>query len=151
MQFYPPFHCEINFIEYFWGPAKRYTREHCEYNFPFLKRLVPAAMDQIPNQLIWKYASCTNRIINAYNTGAIYGSESYKAIISTKYKSHCKVSDLEIYFVFSLLLFLKLNFSIFLVISTLDRLLYHTYFCIHYFAKYQSLLICKLCGLTIPK
>ena len=54
--FYPPFHCELNFIEYFWGAAKRYTRENCEYDFPSLKRLVPEAMNQIPNQLIWKYA-----------------------------------------------------------------------------------------------
>lgn len=91
--FYPPFHCEINFIEYFWEAAKRYTCEHCEYDFPSLKRLVPKAMEQIPNQVIWKYANRAKRIIKAYDTGAIYGSESYKSIVSTKYKSHRRVSN----------------------------------------------------------
>ena len=91
--FYPPFHCEINFIEYFWGAAKRYTRENCEYDFPSLKRLVPEAMEQVSNKLIWKFANRTKRIINAYDTGAIYGSETYKSIVSTRYKSHRRVSE----------------------------------------------------------
>jgi len=92
--FYPPFHCEINFIEYFWEAAKRYTRVHYEYDFPSLKRLVPEAMEQISDQLIWKYARQAMRRINAYDTGAIYGSEHYKSIVSTKYKSYCRVSNL---------------------------------------------------------
>ena len=92
--FYPPFHCEINFIEYFWGAAKRYTRVHYEYDIPSLKRLVPEAIEQISDQLIWKYARPAMRIINAYDTRAIYGSEHYKSIVSTKYKSHHRVSNL---------------------------------------------------------
>ena len=91
--FYPPFHCELNFIEYFWGAAKRYTRANCEYSFPSLKRLVPEAMAQIPNELIWKYSNRVKRIMEAHETGAIYGSEIYKSILSTKYKSHRRVSD----------------------------------------------------------
>jgi len=90
--FYPPSHCELNFIEYFWGAAKQYTRAHCEYSFPSLKRLVPEVIAPIPNQLIWKFSNRVKRIIDAYKTGAIYGSEVYKSIVFTKYKSHRRVS-----------------------------------------------------------
>jgi hypothetical protein len=30
--FYPTFHCELNFIEYYWGVAKPYTGKNCGYN-----------------------------------------------------------------------------------------------------------------------
>ncbi|RPA91019.1 hypothetical protein L873DRAFT_1752841, partial [Choiromyces venosus 120613-1] len=67
--FYPPFHCEINFIEYFWGVAKQYTCVNCDYDVPSLQRLVPEALVWIPNSLIWKYYSCTQHIIDAYKSG----------------------------------------------------------------------------------
>ena len=35
--FYPKFHCELNWIEYYWGQVKRYTRDNCEYNYEGLK------------------------------------------------------------------------------------------------------------------
>ena len=30
---YPEFHCELNYIEYYWGAVMRYTRENCNYSF----------------------------------------------------------------------------------------------------------------------
>jgi len=48
--FYPPFHCELNVIEYLWGAAKQYTCAHCEYSFPSLNGLVLETVAQIPDK-----------------------------------------------------------------------------------------------------
>ncbi|RPA98606.1 hypothetical protein L873DRAFT_1632739, partial [Choiromyces venosus 120613-1] len=65
--FYPVFHCELNFIEYFWGCAKVYTRAHCEYSYPSLVQTVPKVLAQIlSNQLIWKYYQQTLHMMDAY-------------------------------------------------------------------------------------
>ena len=65
--FYPAFHCEINFIEYYWGVAKQYTRRNCEYDFESLQRLVPEALASVLAQLIWKYHAGTLQIMEACN------------------------------------------------------------------------------------
>ena len=36
--FYPKFHCELNYIEYYWCAVKRYTRANCQYSFTELER-----------------------------------------------------------------------------------------------------------------
>jgi len=39
--FLPKFHCELDFIEYFWGMVKKYLRDNCDYTFNTLQRLWP--------------------------------------------------------------------------------------------------------------
>ena len=34
--FLPKFHCELNFIEYFWGVTKQYLHSRCDYTFKSL-------------------------------------------------------------------------------------------------------------------
>ncbi|RPB05123.1 hypothetical protein L873DRAFT_1728536, partial [Choiromyces venosus 120613-1] len=50
--FYSVYHCELNFIKYFWHLAKVYTRVHCEYSFPSLVRTVPITLAQVSDILI---------------------------------------------------------------------------------------------------
>jgi len=38
--FYPKFHCELNYIEYYWASLKRYTRVNCQYSFAELEKIV---------------------------------------------------------------------------------------------------------------
>ncbi|KAF9489276.1 hypothetical protein BDN71DRAFT_1530069, partial [Pleurotus eryngii] len=38
------FHCELNFIEYFWGMVKKYLCDNCDYTFKTLKENMPKAM-----------------------------------------------------------------------------------------------------------
>ncbi|KAF9001367.1 hypothetical protein BDQ17DRAFT_1244661, partial [Cyathus striatus] len=46
--FLPNFHCELNFIEYFWGAVKQYLREHCDGTFTALQDNLPKALELVP-------------------------------------------------------------------------------------------------------
>ncbi|RPA92364.1 hypothetical protein L873DRAFT_1710125 [Choiromyces venosus 120613-1] len=50
--FYPVYHYELSFIEYFWGSAKVYTWAHCKYSFPLLVQTVSEAVAQVASMLI---------------------------------------------------------------------------------------------------
>jgi len=76
--FYPKFHCELNWIEYYWGHAKRYARNNCDYNIESQGRVIWEALADVQNSTIaGLYARC-QRFITAYRTGIPYASREFQ-------------------------------------------------------------------------
>ena len=69
MLFYPKLHCRLNYIGFFWGGVKRYTRENCNYSFLDLEHRVGAGFDSVPCNTIRRFANQSRRWIDAYNGG----------------------------------------------------------------------------------
>ena len=46
--YFPKFHCELNYIEGIWAYAKKFLRRRCTYNFNDLRLVLPDTLLQVP-------------------------------------------------------------------------------------------------------
>ena len=54
--FYPKFHCELNFIEWYWGAVKCFAQENCNYSWAGLKQIVSRSLESVNLITIRKFA-----------------------------------------------------------------------------------------------
>ncbi|KAH9913281.1 uncharacterized protein B0H18DRAFT_888533, partial [Fomitopsis serialis] len=89
------FHCELNFIEFFWGAVKRYLRENCDYTFNTLKENLPKAMASVDIKTIRRWEHRTVRWTEAYRSGLGVKEAQFevKRFSSKRYTSHRRVPE----------------------------------------------------------
>jgi len=93
VHFFPKYHCELNFIEYYWGAAKHYAGQRCGYHIRALRKMVPECLNSVKPTLIWKFWARTERLMRAYREGIAYGTSDFKEKVTKTYRSHCRVSN----------------------------------------------------------
>jgi len=95
--FLPKFHPELNPIERVWAQLKRYTKAHCKYTLPSLRRNIPDAYDSVTLENIQNHFRKVRHFMYCYLEGLIPGQELDSTLKKFKIaaKSHRKIGENE--------------------------------------------------------
>ncbi|KAJ7710753.1 hypothetical protein B0H17DRAFT_1190450 [Mycena rosella] len=67
--FLPKFHCELNFIEFFWRMVKKYLSDNWDYTFDTLKENMPKALTSVKLATIRCWEHRMVQWMDAYHIG----------------------------------------------------------------------------------
>ena len=89
----PKYHPELNPIERVWAQLKRYTKAHCKYSFPSLRKNVPLAYDSVTLENIQNHFRKIRHFMYGYLDGLKPGAELDEALKKYKIavKSHRRI------------------------------------------------------------
>jgi transposase-like protein len=93
--FFLKFHCELNYIEFFWAQVKKYLCDHCNYTFNTLKDNMTNALKSVPLATIRQWEHRMYRWMEAYRSslGTSAAQLQVKKLGSAQYKSHRRVPE----------------------------------------------------------
>ncbi|CAB4429756.1 unnamed protein product [Rhizophagus irregularis] len=84
------FPLNFNFIERYWGAAKRYSRENCDYSWEGLQKMVSESLDSVTLITIKKFSRKCWRYMDLYRKGIDRKLVEY---VVKKYKSHRRIPE----------------------------------------------------------
>ena len=94
--FLPKYHCEHNFIEFFWGAVKKYLHDNTNYTFETLKVNLQKAMASVKLETIWKRELRTFWWCEAYRSGL--DAKQVQVVVqkfsSKTFKSHRHIAEM---------------------------------------------------------
>ena len=91
--FLPKFHPELNPIERVWAQLKRFTKGHCKYTLPSLRKNIPLAYDTVSLDNIQNHFRKVKHFMFGYLEGLKPGTELDEALKKYKVaaKSHRRI------------------------------------------------------------
>ncbi len=95
IDYYPKYHCELNWIERRWGWMKRYTREHCDFTLAGMRRIIAEAEAELPPEFNYKWERAARRYIDAYRPRPGVTTLTFAQVqwATKKYTSHRVVPE----------------------------------------------------------
>ena len=91
--FLPKFHPELNPIERVWAQLKRFTKAHCKYSLPSLRKNIPLAYDSVTVDNIRNHFRKVQHYMFGYLEGLTPGKDFDQALMKykTAVKSHRRI------------------------------------------------------------
>lgn len=85
IDYYPKFHCELNYIEMVWAYCKAELRRQCTYSFPDKCERLPETLHEVPLSFHRRALRHCSRFMSGYRQGLHGPLLDY---VLKKYKGH---------------------------------------------------------------
>jgi hypothetical protein len=90
--FYPKFHCELNFIERVWSWIARFIKDRCDFTWNGLVKNMDAAIVAFPSTIAMAYQQSALRMFDAYLPRSNSKlSDTLAAYVNKKFSSHRRI------------------------------------------------------------